>query len=344
MIKCRFLLLLYGLCATLAWASPKVVNIYNWSGYLPEAVLQQFTQETGIRVNSSSYDSNEALYTKLKAAPHHGYDVIVPSSYAVHRMIKGGMLQPLDKVQLPNIQYLDPQWLNKSYDPDNQYSVPYLFSASGLVVNTRYHDPKIVEDWDALWQPCFKHKLLLLDDVRELFSVALLSLQCSPNSQNPSEIREAYDKLHQLLPNVRVFNSEGTMDLYATEELTVGMGWSGDIYRANQLNDDIQFVYPQGGYILSIDSLAIPKGAKHIEEAYQLINFLLRPDIAAAISLATGYSTVNAGARQHLPAAMLSNATLYPDLDTLQRSIVQLSAGEQTQLYEQYWERLKIEG
>jgi spermidine/putrescine transport system substrate-binding protein len=345
MIRLPLLLGLYGLTCSILWASPKVLNVYHWSGYLPEVVLQEFTKETGIKVNTNHYDSNEALYTKLKLIPSHGYDVIFPSSYTVQQMVQEGMLHPLDKSKILHFDHLNLLWLNKAYDPDNQYSLPYLFSVSGLIVNIDYHDPKVLTSWQSLWEQRFKHKLLLLDDERELFAITLLMLGFSPNTQRFDEIHQAYEKLTQLLKNVRVFNSEGIVDLYATEELTMGMGWNGDAYLAGQLNSNIHFIYPEEGYILSIDNIAIPRGAKHVAEAYQLINFLLRPDIAAKISLATGYGTTNTLALKYLPEQVLLNKSIYPDESILARGVIPLFTGlEQVILYKHYWERLKIAG
>jgi spermidine/putrescine transport system substrate-binding protein len=326
-------------------ATSPVLNVYSWSGYLPGGILRQFTQETGIRVNYSTYDSNEALYTKLKASPQsHRYDVIMPSSYTVHRMIQEKMLAPLDKERLSHLKYLDASLLNKAYDPNNTYSIPYLFSSTGIVVNSKYHDSSTLNRWQALWDTRFKGKLLLLDDMRELFSIALLALGYSPNTQDPDQIEKAYLKLRELLNNARVLSTESVASLYLDEDLTVGMGWNGDMYHVLPFNKDLKFMYPKEGYILSIDSLSIPQGAQHIDEAYTFINFLLRPDVAAKISRATGYAIANSKARAYLPKAMQSNPIMYPDKTTLERGIIQLSAGNQTPVYEKYWELLKIEG
>lgn len=345
MIKFIQVILVYALTIHCTWASAPVLNIYNWSGYLPPSILQQFTQETGIRVNCSTYESNEALYTKLKMnAQRHGYDIIVPSSYTVHRMIKESMLIPLDKSKLSNDHHLAPELLDKAYDPGNLYTLPYLFSTTGMVINKNYYNDFSSDSWKAFWSSRFKNRLLLLDDMREVFSIALLVLGFSPNTQNATEIQQAYLKLRELLPNIRVFSSEGIASLYLDEDLTIGMGWNGDISRVNQINKNVKFIYPKEGYILSIDNLAIPVGAVHLEEAYQFINFLLRPDIAAKISILTGYATPNRSARNYLPKKLLSNSMVYPDKATLQRGIIQLSADEQNKYYEKYWALLKIEG
>ena len=336
--------IVFGVTGCVWAAEPPVLNVYAWSGYLPEAILHEFTQETDIRVNYSTYDSNETLYAKLKANPKSGYDVVMPSSYFVDRMIREGMLKALDKTRLKHFKHLDAAFLNKAYDPHNGYSVPYLWSATGIVVNRSYHPNQPFNHWETLWHTRFKGQLLLLDDMRETFSIALLALGYSPNTQDSAHIKQAYLKLKQLMPNVRVMSTEAMMSLYIDEDLTVGMGWNGDAYRVRQENAAVQFHYPLEGYILSIDSLVIPIGARHVDNAYHLINFLMRPDIAARISLETGYASPNRSARQYLSASLLLNPMLYPGAETLQRGIIQQDVGAQSSLYEQYWELLKIGG
>jgi spermidine/putrescine transport system substrate-binding protein len=327
------------------WAEEKVVNIYNWSGYISNEVLKQFTKETGIKVNYTTYDSNETMYAKLKANPNTDYDIVVPSTYFVDRMRKQGMLQPLNKAKLDNFNNLNPALLNKAYDPGNRYSVPYFWSTTGIALNTRYHKLKAVHAWADLWNPRYRNQLLFLDDMREVFSVALLVLGYSPNDTDPEHIRQAYLKLKALMPNIRLFNADGVKSLYIDEDLTLGMGWNGDIFQAQQENPALHFIYPQEGFIISIDSMVIPVGAAHRNNAYRFINFILRPDIAKKISLSTGYATPNAAAIHLMPASLLNNPIVYPGQAILKRGVVQVAVGEQAEaIYQKYWEQLKIGG
>ena len=321
-----------------------VVNIYNWSNYISTEVLKEFTQETGIKVNYTTYDSNETLYAKLKANPHTGYDVIVPSTYFVDRMRRQGMLQALDKSRLSNFKNLNPALLNKPYDPGNHYSIPYFWTTTGIVVNTRVHAPNQFQHWADFWNPSHRNQLLLLDDVHEVFSMALLVLGYSPNDTEPEHIRRAYLKLKQLMPNIRLFNNDGVKALYIDEDLSVGMGWNGDIYQASQENKALDFIYPKEGFVVSIDSMAIPIGASHLNNAYIFINFILRPDIAKKISLAIGYATPNLAAYKLMPKSILNNPIIYPDSKVLQRSVVQTDVGAAERIYQKYWELLKIGG
>ncbi len=334
--------LLVALSAITHANSTPTLNIYNWSEYLPDDVLAQFQQETGIHVNYSTYDSNETLYAKLKANPEAGYDIVVPSTYFVDRMIREKMLIPLDKTKLVHFNNLNPALLNKNFDPYNNYSIPYLSSSTGIAYNDNYFTKGSITRWTDLWQQRFSGQLLILDDVREVFSMALLSLNDSPNSTDPQQIANAYATLVTLLPNVKLFNDEAVKAIYIDDDATVGMAWSGDIYLANHANSHIQFVYPQDGYIIALDSIAIPKNAPHLANAYAFINFVLRADIAARISQATGYMSPNAAAVALLPAAIRNNPIIYPDQATLKRGIFQTDAKDASALYEKYLERLKI--
>ncbi|MES2997818.1 MAG: extracellular solute-binding protein [Pseudomonadota bacterium] len=324
------------------FAKENVVNVYNWSSYISNEVLKEFTKETGIKVNYATYDSNETMYAKLKANPNSGYDIVVPSTYFVDRMQKQGMLQPLDKTKLSNFKNLNPALLNEPYDPGNHYSIPYFWSVTGIAINTHYHVLSRMQHWADFWKPQYRNQLLLLDDVHEVFSIALLVLGYSPNDTNPKHIRQAYLKLKQLMPNIRLFNDDGVKSLYIDEDLTLGMAWNGDIYQASQENSAIHFIYPKEGFVISIDSMAIPVGAAHLDNAYRFINFILRPDIAKKISLATGYASPNLAAVKLMPKAILSNPIIYPDQKTLQRSVVQTDVGDAEAVYQKYWELLKI--
>jgi len=330
--------------SSLVNAQEKLVNIYNWSNYISSEILRQFTKETGIKVNYATYDSNETMYAKLKANPHSGYDIVVPSTYFVDHMRRQGMLRALDKTKLSNIKNLDPALLNKSYDPGNRYSIPYFWSSTGIVINTRYHALGQVENWTDFWNPKYRNQLLLLNDVHEVFSIALFALGYSPNDTDPEHIRQAYFKLKQLMPNVRLFSDDAVKSLYLDEDLTLGMAWNGDIYQAMQENSAIRFIYPQDGFIVAIDSMAIPVGATHLDNAYRFINFILRPDVAKKISLATGYASPNQAAVKRMPRAVLNNPTIYPDPKTLERSVIQVDVGAAEAIYQKYWELLKVGG
>jgi spermidine/putrescine transport system substrate-binding protein len=333
-------LLLLGVAAG-APAADRKVYFYNWSEYLPEAVLAQFTKETGIKVVYTTYDSNEALYAKLKLLKGGGYDLVVPSAYFVSKMSREGLLQPLDLARLTNLKNLDFSRLNQPFDPGNRFSVPYLWGSTGIMVDKRFVDPAKVTGWADLWKPEFRNQALLLNDVRDVFFVALRTLGYSGNTTDPEEIRKAYEKLRELRPNVRLFDSDTPRTPFLTGEVKVGMIWNGEAFMAQQENPNLVYIYPKEGAGLWMDNLVIPKGAKNAAEAHELINFLMRPEIAKQISEEVGYSSPNHAARELMSAEVRSNRTVYPVAADLAKSEFQLDVGKAMQTYEKYWERLK---
>lgn len=343
-MKCfRFLIFFSACFSTALWAEDRILNLYSWAGFFPEAVLQEFEKETGIHVNFSSYANNESLYAKLKANPDSGYDIVVPSTYFIDRMVRQNLIQKLDKSKLANISALDPTFLGREDDPKDEYSVPFLWGATGIVVNTRYHAVADLKIWDDLWKPRYRDQLLALDDTREMFSIALITLGYSVNDQDPEHIEAAFEKLKLLMPNIKLFNLDAVRSIYLDEDITLGVGWSGDAYLAQQENPRLEFIYPADGFIISLDSLAIPTGAKHVENAHRFIDFVLRPEIAMAISLGTGFSTANQAAVKLLPEKIRNNPTIYPSAKILKGARFQTDAGNAAPLYEKYFERLKLE-
>lgn len=343
-IKIFLLICIALLSYNTVYAEEKVINVFNWSGYMPDSVLAQFQAETGIKVNYSTYDNNETLYAKLKANPQAGYDIIVPSTYFIDRMRSQNMLQPIDKSKLSNFKNLNPELLNKSFDPDNRYSIPFLWSATAMVINTKYWPKGSIKRWSDLWQSKYKDQLLLIDDTREVFSMALLALGYSPNATDKEHIKLAYEKLKQLTPNIKIFNAEGAKSIYIDEDATIGMGWSGDIYLAQQENPSIEYVYPEDGFIIALDSIAIPVNAKHVENAYKFINFILRADIAKTISMETGFATANIEAVKLMPKEVREDPVIYPNQEIMAKGQFQTDAGASSALYERYFQLLKIGG
>jgi spermidine/putrescine transport system substrate-binding protein len=325
-------------------ANNNTLNVYNWSDYMPDDVISQFEKETGININYSTYDSNETMYAKLKADPDAGYDVIVPSSYFVGRMRRQDMLQSFDKSQFPNFKYLNPSLLNKSFDPDNNYSIPYFWGSTAIVTNKQYYTDGSITSWADFWKPQFKNQLLILDDTREVFSMALISLGYSANDTNPDHIKQAYQKLLTLMPNIKVFNQEAAKAMYIDEDATVGMGYSGDIYEANKDNTNLQYIYPKEGFVIWIDCLSIPKGAPHLANAYKFLNFLMRPDIAKKLSMETGYASPNSAAIKLMPLDVQQNYIIYPSQTVLKNGQFEDDVGSASELYEKYLELLKISG
>ena len=326
-------------------SAKEVVNVYAYTGEVPDFIVRRFETETGIKVNISSYENNEIMYSKLRATPHPGYDVIMPSSYFVDRMRRQDLLQPLDKTQLPNFKQLNTQFTNPDYDPNCQFSVPHIWGITGIFYNRQYYQDNEVASWADLWKKQFYNQLLVLDDTREVFSMALLSLGFSPNDNDKEHIKAAFEKLKLLMPNVKVFSTDTVAAIITDEDATVGMAWNGDTYKAFRDNPKVQFVFPKEGFVIWVDTFAIPKSAPHQANAYRFINYLLEPEVARDIALSIGYPTANQGGQALLPAAVRNNPMIYPTKAVLAHGQFQRDLGDSTlALYEKYWEELKMAG
>lgn len=337
------------LLMTIAMALPavadedKVLNIYCWSEYLPQDALEQFSEETGIKVKYTSYESNEAMYAKLKLLDGKGYDIVVPSTYFITLMREQGLLAPIDKTLLPNLKNIDESMLGLSFDPKNEYSIPYMWGSTSLMVNTNYVDPAIITSWKDLLRDEFKGKLILSDDQRDGIGIGLLANGYSLNSRNEDEIKKAYDFLVALYPSVRVFDLTATKQAFISEEVVIGQCFNGDAVISAQENPALKFIYPKEGALLWADSFAIPKNAEHKANAHKFMDFMMRPEIAKMVVEEFLYSTPNKEARALLPKEIQDNEAIFPPADAIKRSEMTDSVGEALHLYEEYWERLKTQ-
>jgi spermidine/putrescine transport system substrate-binding protein len=340
----RFVVALIAFFSTsLLFAADNVVNVYTWSEEIPHFVIAQFEKETGIKVNYSTFDSNEVMYAKLRAIHHSGYDVIEPSSYFVDRMRRQGMLQKLDREQLPNFKYLDPLFLNHAYDPQSEYSAPFIWGITGIFLNKDYFSQNDALEWNNLLNKKFVNQLMFLDDSREVFSIALRMLGYSINDRDPEHIKQAYQTLRTLMPNVKLFNSDAIISILIDEDATIGMAWNGDLFKATQENSKLQFVYPKDGFEIWVDNFVVPKNAPHTANAYKFINFMMRPEIAKAVSMHIHYSTANLAAKNLMPDEIKNNPALYPSMAVLSHGEFQTDVGDEAHvLFEKYWEQLKM--
>lgn len=327
----------------LVGAARQEVVVYNWTDYIDPAVLKQFENQTGIKVRYSTYDSNEAMFAKLKIVKKSGYDVAFPSTYFVERMKRQNMLTALDKTRIPNMMNINPDVLNKPYDPNNTYSVPYMWGASAIGINSRAVDPKTITSWNDLWNPRFKGKVLLMDDVREVFAMSLRSLGYSGNDRDPAHIRKAYEKLRLLKPSVKVFNSDSPRQPFLNNEVIIGQIWGGEVYQANKENPDIRLIYPKEGAIMWADNMVIPKSARNLDAAYRFIDFMCRPEVAKKNCEFIGYATANLRAQQMLDPKTRSNKAAYPDEAQVKKGEFQSDVGDAIMIYEKYWEMLKTQ-
>lgn len=325
-------------------SSAETLNLYNWSEYMPQQIIDGFEEETGITVNYTTFDSNEAMYAKIKLLDDSSqYDLAVPSTYYVEKMAKEGLLQEIDKSKLTNFNNLDTSFVNTKVDPENKYSIPYLWGSTGLAINGDVVDPASVNSWSDLWRPEFAGQVMLTNDMREVFGMALMTLGYSGNSTNPDEIKAAYEQLTKLMPSVKTFNSDAARMPYIEGETNVGMIWNGEAVMANDEGlTSLEYKYPSEGAILWMDNFVIPKNAAHVDAALKFIDYVLRPENAQVISDEIGYATPNKAAREQMPDEIKNNPAIYPDAATLARSEFQEDVGDDAlQVYQQFWDKLK---
>ena len=328
----RFVLAtLLGLSASLAVAQEeKVLNIYNWSDYIAEDTIQNFEKETGIKVRYDTFDNNEIVHAKLVAGKT-GYDIVVPSSNWARLQMDGGLLRKLDKDQLPNLKNLDPEVQNQiaSLDPGNQFLVNWLWGYTTIGINTAKvkaalgAEPMPANVWELFFNPKYVSKLKscgvsVLDSATEVLPAALHFLGKDPFSKNAADYTEASAVLKSIRPYVTLFSSSGYINDMAGGSICLALGWSGDINIARKraldgkTGQDIVALIPKNGGILFFDMMAVPVDAPHPKNAHLFMNYIMRPEVHAAITNKVFYANPNKESRKFIKPEMAQNPTVFP--------------------------------
>jgi putrescine transport system substrate-binding protein len=318
-----------------AAAGPKVVHVYNWSDYVDPAVLEKFSTETGIEVRYDVFDSNEVLETKLLTGKS-GYDVVVPSAYFLERQIKAGVFRPLDRSKLPNLTNIDPEIARfaAAHDPGNEHSVVYMWGTTGI----GYDAGKVkaimpdapVDSWRFVFDPQVLSRfkdcgVSVLDDPTDMVATMLLWLGKDPNSENEADLKLAEEKLLAIRPYIRTIHSSQYIDDLANGEVCVVIGYSGDVLQAADRAEEagktheIAYSIPREGALMWFDTLAIPADAPHPDEAHAFIDYLMRPDVAAANSNFVYYASANQAAIPLLEPELRDDPSIYPPPDVKSR-------------------------
>jgi putrescine transport system substrate-binding protein len=351
--------LLVVLATSAAPAQQKRVNFYNWSDYIDPAVLKDFTRESGIEVTYDTFDANEILETKLLAGKS-GYDLVVPTAYFLERQIKAGVFRKLDKSKLPNLANMWPDIAKRlaSYDPGNQYAVNYMWGTTGIGYNVKKardilgSDVKI-DSWELVFNPDklakFKNcGIHMLDSSDDIFPAALNHLGLNPNSKDAADLQKAADLVTKVRPSVRKFHSSEYLNALAGGEICLVVGWSGDIKQAQKraaeakAGIEIGYSIPKEGAQMFFDNLAIPKDAKNADGAHALIDYLLRPEIAARNSDFVSYANGNLASQKFISKAVLEDTSVYPDAATMQRLYTITAQDQKTQrLATRLWTKVK---
>jgi putrescine transport system substrate-binding protein len=347
------------LLPSVASAEERTVNFYNWSNYIAPGVLEDFTKETGIKVVYDTFDANETLETRLLAGKS-GYDVVVPTAYFLQRQIRANVFQKLDKAKLPNLANAWPfvtQHL-ATYDPGNVYAVNYMWGTTGIGYNVKkvreiLGDEGKIDSWDIVFKPenlakfrdCGVH---MLDSADDIFPAALDYLGLDPNSTKQADLERAADLVGKIRPYVRKFHSSEYLSALATGEICLVVGWSGDIMQAKSRaaeaknGIEIGYVIPKEGAQMFFDNLAIPADAQHVAEAYELIDYLNRPEVAAKNSDFLSYANGNLASQKLVDPKILGDKNIYPDDATLQKLFVITARDPATQrIINRLWTKVK---
>ncbi len=314
----------------------RIVNVYNWSDYIDPKVLEDFTKETGIKIQYDTFDSNDTLETKLLAGKS-GYDLVVPGAYFLERQIKAGVFQKLDKSKLSNLGNVWPEIAKRlsTYDPGNEYAVNYMWGTTGIGYNVKAVRERLgpaakIDSWDIVFKPenlakfkdCGVH---MLDSSDDILPAALHYLGLNPNSTAQADNEKAADLVMKVRSSVRKFHSSEYLNALAGGEICLVVGWSGDIKQAQKRavearnGVEIGYAIPKEGAQMWFDNLAIPRDAKHVADALTLIDYLLRSDVAAKNSNMVAYANGNLASQKLIDPAVLNDNSVYPDAATMNR-------------------------
>lgn len=318
--------------ATKGYSGGNTLTIYNWGDYLDPDLIKRFEKETGISVLYETFDSNEAMMTKIKQGGT-AYDIAVPSEYMIDKMREENLLIPLDHSKLPNLKNIDPRFMDLPFDPENKYSVPYFWGTVGVVYNPKMLGGKKITSWNDLWDPDLKNEILLIDGAREAIGMGLNSLGYSLNDTNKTHLRQAKEKLDTLTPNIKAIVGDEIKMLLENEEASIGIVWSGVAADIMGENEDLEYVVPSEGSNLWFDNMVIPKTAKNTEAAHKFLNFILDAKIAAQNTEWVYYSTPNKAALKYMPEEMTSDERFYPSEELTKKLEVYENLGQRNLAY-----------
>jgi putrescine transport system substrate-binding protein len=319
--------------ASAAWAQERVVNVYNWSDYIDQSIIEDFTKETGIKVVYDVFDSNEILETKLLAGGS-GYDIVVPTSNFLVRQIAVGVYQKLDKSKLPNLTNMWDVVTERvaKYDPGNEYSINYMWGTVGIGYNQKKVQEALgiekVDSWDVFFNPEKLAKLAdcgvyVLDSPTDIIPTTLNYLGLNPESTSAEDFAKVEETLLKIRPYIRKFHSSEYINALANGDICLAIGWSGDVFQARDRAAEadqgvvVDYVIPKEGAEMWFDQMAIPADAKHVEEAHEFLNYMMKPEIAAKATNYVYFPNGNKASQAFIEKEIMDDPAIYPDEATL---------------------------
>jgi putrescine transport system substrate-binding protein len=302
----------------------RLLNIYNWNDYIDDRTIPLFQAQSNLRVNYDVYSSNEDLLTRMRAGPTE-YDIIVPTSWFVPTYLKLGLIEPLRTDLMPNLTNLDKEFVETDYDPGNRYTVPWQWGTTGIGFNRKQAGDQ-VDSWAAVFEPssAMGGRVTLLREVTDLIGCALIHLGHGPNSIKDSDLADVVKLVRSIRPKLKGFTTDTYIDELAASETWLAQGWSGDVFQAQDQNQDVSYGIPKEGSLRFVDVMCVPKGAPHPGNAARFMNYVLHPKVQARISSYVSYGTPVSLAKPLLPADQTRDPAMYPPAQT-KLSIVTLT-------------------
>ncbi len=325
------------------------INVYNWGEYIANGtdgyidVNKAFTEATGIGVNYTTFDSNESMYAKLSGGGAD-YDVIIPSDYMISRLIAEDMLAEINYDNIPNYKYIDDEFRNLEYDPENKYSVPYTWGVVGLFYNTDFIT-ETPTSWNVLWDEKYSGKILMFDNQRDAFAIAASILGFSLNSTNEDELMEEASLLKEQKPLVQAYVMDQIFDKMESGEAWLAPYYCGDAAILCDEVDNIAFCFPEEGSNFFVDAMCIPKTSEHKEAAEAYINFICNPEIAGQNMEYVGYGVPETEAKKYMDEEVVNNPVNYPSSEVIANTEVFVNLPDETSsLLDTLWAEVKMGG
>lgn len=318
----------------------KILNVFNWSEYLPESVIKEFEEKYDIKVNYLTYSSNEEMLARIMAGDDI-FDISVASDYMVEVMRKQKLMEEINMSNIPNFKNIGEEFKNLSFDPGNKYSVPYMWGTGVIALNTGKVPGGSIKSYGDLWDSRFKNSLVVLDDERALIGIALKKLGYSLNETDPVKLEQARVELLKLKPNIKSFNSDSPKAELLSGSVTAGYMWGAEAAIAGNQDKNIKAFFPEEGMYIWQDNFVIPKGALNKDNAELFINFLLDPKVSAEISKEFPYANPNLAAHQYIVKNTLNNTAVYPSEADLKIGERLKDIGDATKLYDKIWSEFR---
>lgn len=312
------------------------VNLFIWTEYMPQSVIDAFKAETGITVNVSTFSSNEDALAKVKASNEGIYDIVVPSDYMVKMMASQGLLAEINTADFPNLKNIGPQYLNQSYDPGNKYSVPFMGGVATLCVNTKMVSDDITS-YTQIFDPKYAKTIVMLKDFRADIGLVAKSMGYSLNETDPATLDKIAARLMELKPNLKALDSDSPKSLMISEETAIGYMWNAEVALAMAENPDIKIIYPTEGNYMFMDNLCLLKGAKNADNAKKFMDFILRPEISKMISEEFPYLNPNVEAIKLLGDAYVANPAINIPADVIAKGEYVQDVGAALDQYNTIW-------